>query len=249
MPGEARPGVSVSRRRSRVRVALLVMLAVVVGLLVAADRFGVTLAERTVASRLAATGELTASPTVTIEGFPFLTQALRGRYDQVELRAPGVDTGTVRLSGLDATLRDVRVPLSDALSGSVRSVPVGELDATAVVSYAELSRLSGDRGLTVVREGDLVRVTGEVTALGRTITASALSSLRLDGNAVVLTAESFEVGNQGVDKALSRVLGKRFDLRVPLKGLPFGLTVRSLRVAPQGVVVRADARNTVLSSP
>jgi hypothetical protein len=226
---------------------VLVTVVVLLGLLLVADRVGAVVASRAVARQVQTSAGLAVQPDVSIGGFPFLTQALAGRYDAVEVRADRVPAGELTLTRLDATLTGVEVALSDALSGSVAEVPVGGVDARALVAYGELSRRSGERRLTVAPAGDRVRVTGSVEVLGQTLAAIAVSRVELVDGDLLLTAESYEVGNQTVDDLLRRALGERLDLRVPVEGLPYGLEVTDVRVEQAGVSVRAAAGPTVLS--
>jgi hypothetical protein len=115
-----------------------------------------------------------------------------------------------------------------------------------LLSYADMSTQLRDRGLTVSAAGDNVRVSGSVRALGRTITASAISSVRLSGASVVVTAKRFEVGHTVADRAVTAALAGRFDFVIRVGQLPYGLVMSSLRVSPEGVVATADASHTVL---
>lgn len=227
---------------------VLVTLTVLLGLLLVADRVGAAVASRAVATQVtSASGSATAAE-VEIGGFPFLTQALGGRYDEVVVVARDVPARDLTVARLEATLRDVEVPLSDAVSGSVEAVPVGGVDATALLAYAELARRAGDRQLTVAPAGgDRVRVTGSVRVLRQTVSATAVSRVELIDGELVVTAESFEVGNAAADAVLSRALGNRLDLRIPVTGLPYGLQVTGVDVRPEGVAVRAQAGATVLA--
>lgn len=229
----------------RLAITLLVLLV----LLLAADRAGAEIAGRAVAAQAQVAAGLAAEPEVTIGGFPFLTQALGGRYDRVEVRAEAVTTADLTLRRLDATLSGVRVPLSAALSGSVDSVPVDRVAARALVGFDELSRRSGDRGLVVSAAGEQVRVTGSVTVLGRTVSAAAVSRVEVVEGALVVTAQSIEVGDAAADDLLTRALRGRLDLRIPITGLPYGLQVTGVEVTAEGVVVLATARGTVLVAP
>jgi hypothetical protein len=226
---------------------LLVALVVVLGLLLVADRVGATVAAGAVATQVQSSTRLTSPPEVEIDGFPFLTQALAGRYDEVTVQARDVPAGELTLSRLDATLSGVQVPLSQALSGSVTRVPVAGVTARALVAYGELSRRSGDRRLTVAPAGDRVRVTGSVLVLGRTVTATAVSRVEVVDGALVLTAESYSVGDAAADDLLTRALGGRLDLRIPVSGLPYGLQLTAVDVQDDGVSVLAEAGATVLA--
>jgi hypothetical protein len=213
---------------------------------VAADRISLVLSERAVATQLQASGGLSTRPDVSIRGMPFLTQAFAGKYDDVEVSAAEVTAGGGRLSRLDVTLRGVKVPLSDALSGSVSSVPVDALRATVLLSYADMGQQLRDRRLTVAPAGEQLRVSGSVQVLGRTVTASAISTVRLSGSSVVVTAKRFEVGHSVASRAVTMALGNRFDFVIRVGQLPYGLTMSSLQVRPEGVVATADASHTVL---
>jgi hypothetical protein len=212
----------------------------------AADRISVVLTQRAVAAQLQTSGGLSARPDVSIRGIPFLTQAFRGEYDDVEVSANEVTAGGGRLSKLDVSLRGVHVPLSDALSGSVDAVPVDALRATVLLSYADMATQLRDRRLAVAPAGDQLRVSGSVQVLGRTISASAISSVSLSGASVVVTAKRFEVGNTVADRAVTAALAGRFDFVIRVGQLPYGLTMSSLKVRPEGVVATADASQTVL---
>ncbi len=225
---------------------LLLVLPVLVGVV---DRVGAAVAGRALAGQLQTSGGLSERPDVTIGGFPFLTQALGGRYRSIDVRATGVLAGDVRLRSLDARLTGARVPLSDALSGSVGSVPVDAVDATVLLSYADLARRARGRELTVSPAGDRVRVRGSVRVLGQQLAVSAVSRIAVEGDQVVVTAETYEVGNGVADAVLTRALAGRLDFRFRLGRLPYGLRVSGVQVQPDGVAVRAGARDTVLAAP
>lgn len=228
---------------------LVVALVLLVGLLVVGDRVAASATEGVVAERLQESGGLSGVPDVEISGFPFLTQALTGRYDDVVVHASSVQVGDVQIADFTATAQGLQVPITDALSGSVSQVPVDELRSRAVVSYEALSRSSGRRSLTVRPfEGGRVRVTGEVEILGRTLRASSVSRLVVDGPAVVVTAESYDVGPDFADELVTRAIGDSLDLRLPIGPLPYGLQLSDVRAGPDGVIVTSAASDVVLTA-
>ena len=89
----------------------LILLLILVILLVAADRISVYVAQRKVASRLAGAYNLSTPPSVTIQGFPFLTQVVAGRYDQVDVTLSSVTAGGVEMRDLRARFTGVHAPL------------------------------------------------------------------------------------------------------------------------------------------
>lgn len=223
-------------------------------LAVVADRVGATVAARAVAQQLQRQAGLATPPEVVVGGVPFLTQALAGRYERIEVTARDVPAGEVqgapvRLRTLTATLRGARVPLADAVSGTVASVPVDRVDARVLVPYEVFARSAGSGRVSVGPEDERLRVRGTVRVLGRDLRASALSRVRVDDDVLVVTAESFDVGAGPADRLVTRALRDRFDLRVDLGGLPYGLRVDAVRVGADGVAVRASSAGAVLSAP
>ena len=228
---------------------LLVALVVLTGLLLVADRGLAAVAQRTVAAQVQLAAGLTAEPDVDLGGFPFLTQAVRGRYDRVEVSSTRVPAGALVLDRLDAVLLGAQVPIGEALSGSVTRVPVEQVTARALVGYDQLEQQSGDRGLALAPDAGRLRVTGTVEVFGQELPAVAVSRLSVVDGDLLVTAESFEVGNDLADALLTGALEGRFDLRVPVQDLPYGLVVTGVRVADDGVVVLARADDTVLEAP
>ena len=226
---------------------LLVVLLVLIVALVAADVVVSKAAEGGIAKRVQQSGGFATPPEVEVRGRPFLVQVVRGRYRDVVVRATDIPAGELRFASLVTQLSGVQVPLSAVVSGERRPVPVERVSARAVVSYEALTGVVRQRGLRVVPASDgLVRVTGGVQVLGRTLEASAVSRPVLEGSEIVVTAERFEVGNAVADSLLSRALGNRLDFRVALGSLPYGLELTSLRAGSDGVVLTAGATDTVL---
>lgn len=228
---------------------LLGVLLVLLVLAAIGDRAAAAFAANAIARELQSAAALPEPPEVSVGGLPFLTQALRGRYDRLELRAERVPAGEVTFAELTATLTGVRIPLGDILGDTVDAVPVDLVQGRGVLSYADLSRRSGNRGLRVTPAGDRLRVVGEVSVAGRRLSAAAVSTLTLEGSDLVVTAQSIDVGNEAADAVLTRALRGRLDLRVPLARLPYGLQITDVAVEPGGVTFQAVARDAVLSRP
>lgn len=225
-------------------VAVLTVLAV---LAFVADRVALQLSEEAVAARVQTSAGLVEPPGVEIRGVPFLTQALRGRYSDVVVRADRASAGTLPVERFVAELRGVQLPLSDVLQDRARPVPVDTLTARAVLPYAAITAAVADRGLSVAPAGEgLVRVTGTFRLLGDDVEVAAVSRAGLDGDRVVLAPERFETGVELADDVLTRLLGDRLDVGVPIGELPYGLRVTGLSAGADGVVLQARSDGAVL---
>jgi hypothetical protein len=111
---EAPAGPASGARRWFVALPLVVLL----GLLLA-DRLMVGVVERRLSAKLACLGALTGPGAVHIGGFPFLTQVAAGHFRVVTVTADGVGDAA-RLTDVDVTFRDVRMPPLSDCSASLR---------------------------------------------------------------------------------------------------------------------------------
>ncbi|MEX5717570.1 LmeA family phospholipid-binding protein [Geodermatophilus maliterrae] len=229
----------------RALLAVLVALVVVLGgVALVADPVAEGIAEDRVAAALQDAGALAGAPEVDVTGWPFLTQAVAGTYDEVRVGLTAADLGQPEGTRADVTLRGVHVPLSDALSGSVREVPVDRVDGTATLSYALLSRELG-ADTTLERAGDGLRVTRTVEVLGYTVPLTAVGDVLLDGDDLLVEVEEAEAAGVGApDFVVDRAVGL-LDLRYPVR-LPFGLQLTGVTPADDGVDVAVEATDTVL---
>jgi hypothetical protein len=226
--------------------AFLVVVVLLLGLLVLADRVAVGFAEEKVATQIAEKGALKGTPQVDIPGFPFLTQAVAGSYDEVRISLTAAELGQPEGTRADVVLHGVQVPLSAALSGSVSEVPVDRIDGTATLSYALLSAQLGS-DTTLTREGNGLRVTRTVEILGQRLPLTAAGKVTIDGSDLVVDVQ--EAAGAGVDVPdfiLSRA-ADLLDLRYTVPRLPFGLQLTGVKPADDGVDLQVEATDTVLS--
>jgi hypothetical protein len=225
--------------------ALVVVVLLLLGLAVVADRVAVGVAEDKVGEQLAAKGGLHGTPTVDIAGFPFLTQAVAGRYDEVRIELTAEQLGQPAGTRADIALHGVHVPLSSVLSGSVEKVPVDRVDGTATLSYALLSaQLGGDT--TVRPEGDGLRITKTVDVLGHTVPLTAAGTVSFHGNQLVVDVEKAAGAGVDVPGFLVDRASALLDLRYDVPALPFGLQLTAVHPGPDGVDIEVAARDTVL---
>jgi hypothetical protein len=225
--------------------ALLVVVVVLLGLAFVADRLTERWAEGYVADQLVEQAGLAAAPEVDARGFPFLTQAVAGRYDDVRISLTAEQLGQPEGTRADVALRGVRVPLSGVVSGAVEEIPVDRIDGTVTLSFALLSdQLGADTQLT--REGGGLRITRTVEVLGRDLPLTATGQVRLDGGDLVVDVErasgaGLEIPGFLLDRAVDQL-----DLRYTVPELPFGLQLTGVRPAEDGVDLRVAATDVVL---
>lgn len=212
---------------------LLVLLLVVSGLLVVADRVAVAAAQRDVARRIQTSEHLSARPDVHIGGFPFLTQLVSGHYDDVDVTVHGLEAGPLAINRLTAHLSGVRVPFSDVVGQRVGAIPTDRTAAELLITYDDLNRFVSTEHVRL-GPGDGGRLHVEATAdvAGHTLSAGSDVPVVVSGS--VLT----------IDVAAGVVDG--LQLRIPLPGLPFHTRLNTAKATQEGIVVGGSADDLVL---
>jgi hypothetical protein len=220
---------------------LLVFLVVVGLLAVVGDRVARKFATDEAQRRLVAAGLTT--PRVDIRGFPFLTQLLARRFDDVRVTSPAVTIGTGHANQVSGTVRDVKV----ASSGPAT---VGRLTARGTIPYAEVLQQAHQVGLRVSSAGaGQVQLRRQVSVLGRTYAVVARGKVAARGNRLLVTPTSFELAGGGVvDQRLSDLIANRFTFSYPIRGLPAGIQIDRITPVGDGFVVDVSGSDVRLAT-
>ncbi|MFJ3955640.1 DUF2993 domain-containing protein [Streptomyces sp. Je 1-4] len=121
---------------------LLVLVVILGGLFVAADRVAVGLAEDKAAEKIRGSQGLDKTPTVAIKGFPFLTQVAGRSLQEVDADLGGIETRaegrSLRIDRLSAHFFDVGLT-SDYTSIESAATATGN----ARITYADLTKAAG----------------------------------------------------------------------------------------------------------
>lgn len=238
----AEPARHGTRRSRPLRLLVLVLLAVV--LLVGLDRLAASLAARRLAANVQTSQRLSDRPDVTIRGFPFVTQVLRGSYGRVDLRSRGpIGRDGIEVSSASAELRGVRVHAGQALRGTVEDVPVASGTGSALVTYPELNALLARYGGLV---GSAVSIRGTTPGRARVdgplgLTLDVAASVT-DGRLVVVPDPA---GLAALPAPVRDVIARSVAAPIPLPAIPFNVRLASGRLEPEGLVLSAVARDSV----
>lgn len=240
---------------------LAIVLVVLVGLLVAVDFGAAAAAEYQVSKRLRGHLELPDDPAVRINGFPFMLQAFKGDYRDVEVTADRVTVARLHNLGVEATLHHVRVPFSDLVSGSADTVRVDEVVGRVRVQAAELEELINADDLQVDEvtdrdrnaagqpvPDDAVKLTGTTDVLGQQTRVIVIASLDLAGGQVQITPHTVRVDGQTLPAAVEETVLQLFAVRLDPGELPFDVTPTSVSADDGALVVEGTARNLVLNA-
>jgi hypothetical protein len=229
------------RRGGCLRTAVIAVVALLV-LLVAADFVGRAVAENVAASQIQR-GGFPKKPSVSIEGFPFLTQVASHNFQQIRLSSSDIPEGPVVISKVNAVADNIH------LNGNFKSGTIGSVSGTILITFGSLAtaldnalgpagQLVGSSGLTLSAAGP-----EEIKASLNLVVTSGSATFRvtrLSGQRLNVTL----VSSSGVPASLLGPV-RNFSFNIPK--LPFGLVVQNVSVTPAGIVGQISATNVPFS--
>ena len=214
---------------------LITLVVLIVVLFVAADRVAVSYAQNTIASKIQSQANLATKPSVTIEGFPFLTQIAAHDIKKVDISASNVVENRVTISSIKATATGVH--LNSGFTGAT----IDQINGTALMTYQSLEAVLGIPGATITPDPS-------VGTNGITISEDPLGSASGTVTLTSPTQITVHVARLGGLASLLRgVLSQSDSYVLNIPTLPVGLRVTSVSVNSQGVTLQAAARGTSLS--
>jgi hypothetical protein len=181
---------------------------------------------------------LQGTPEVTIGGFPFLTQLLRGSLKEVSGQVDGIT-----LEGIDAV--DVDVEARDVSTSEPYTAGSGSIAATLpTASIEQVVADKTDLDVQVAVEGDALTASGEVLGL----TLSATLTPRVDDGRLLVDVGGLRLAGLTitVDDLPTSIRSRLTDLEVPVSGLPEGLVLSEATVVPEGVRITATGTDVTL---
>ncbi|WP_055700329.1 DUF2993 domain-containing protein [Streptomyces silaceus] len=248
-----------SKRAVRI---LLVVVVILGGLFVAADRLAVNFAESEAADKLRSGEGLGETPDVSIKGFPFLTQVVGGELDDVEVGIKNYDaksgSDSIRIADLTAHMKGVK------FSGDYSSATAATASGTARVFYDELLKATESEPvkLPLGAEGKVVglsdggngkiKVEVEVSKGGAKLPkpVHVLSSVRVEGDTIKVHADRIpkNLDVLGVSIPLPEGMVRDVtDFEQKIDDLPAGIELEKVEAAPDGVDMSVTGTNVSLT--
>ncbi len=253
---------------------LIITVLVIVVLAVAADFGAAAFAEYTIAKQLRQQLTLANDPSVRINGFPFLVQAVAGHYPAIDLRAGGITADPLHDLDVEATLHDVEAPLSEVTSGDLHSVRAARVDGRVRIKDSDLGRAIGIEDLRIQQPSDQeikellpagtptsesprgdrapVRMAASTDLLGQRTDIVGVGLIELTGGLVRITIKDVRLSRDGVGqvnlpRGIRQTLLTTLSTDVKPGGLPFAVTPTSVWVETGSVVVEGTANNVTMS--
>ncbi len=241
--------------------ALATLTAVMVGA-VGIDFGAAIYAEYRLARSVRSAADLTWDPSVAILGFPFVPQAMDRHYDEVEIKAGGVDHPVIGKASLEATLHSVDLGQGSWLIPPDATLVVGKVESRIILDSTHIGRYMGIPDLLVeapteesndstggttesgISSNRGLVFTGTPKKVGfdqKVSIAVDLSIAGPDATTLVMSATGVLTGPGTADQAvpddqLAAVL-TAFSTRLPGQKLPFGIAPSSEGARGSDVII------------
>jgi hypothetical protein len=253
----------------RVRKVLIAAASTVAAVAVAAvgADFGAAIyAEYRLARTVRSDAGLAWDPSVGILGFPFIAQAVRRHYDEVEIRASGVNHPVVGKESLEATLHSVDLSEASWLVRPDSKLPVSKAESRIIIDSTHVGRYMGINDLLVEAPSKETNdATGGTTESGissnrglvftgtpkaadyqkKVSVAVDLSIAGPEQTTLVFTATGVLTGagtaDQPVPEAKQAAVLAAFSTSLPGQKLPFGLSPTSEGARGSDVIIEGIA--------
>jgi hypothetical protein len=259
-------------RKVLIGVIAAAAIAVVAIVAIGVDYGASIYAEYRLSSNVRKTANLRSDPFVAILAFPFLPQAMRDHYDQLEIKANAVDHAMVDKATLEATMYSIDLTYASWLIRPDAKLPVGRLESRIIIDSTHLGRYMGISDLMVeAPPKETNTATGGITASGisdshglvfsgtphsagfeHRVSVSADLSIAPDDLAtLVITPTGVLTGpdtaNQAVPDDKRDAVLHAFSTRLPNQRLPFGVAPTSEGARGSDVIIEGVTRGVTIS--
>ena len=252
---------------------LVIALLALVGVLVVADFGAAALAESAVSRQMRTQLALADDPSVRINGFPFLTQAVAGKYGSVDVDAQRISLGQLRELGVRAQLRDVQAPLPMLLGPGEKTLLVRAAEGTVRIPANDVQRLlpgieklrietldegalekavddGADVSIADLDPDEAVRLVGTSNLLGQSTEVTVIATLELVENRIRIVPQDIRLAGTDtptIPGPVRQSLQRLFTITIDPGTLPLQVAPTKLRATPDGALeISGRARDLTL---
>jgi hypothetical protein len=229
-------------------------------------------AEYRLSSNVRKAANLGSDPFVAILAFPFIPQAMRRHYNELEIKANAVDHAMVGKATLEATMYSIDLAYASWLIRPDAKLPVDRLESRIIIDSMHLGRYLGISDLMVeAPPAETNTATGGITASGisdshglvfsgtpksanfdHRVSVSVDLAIAADDQAtLVFTPTGILTGPDTADRTVpddkrDAVL-HAFAARLPNQRLPFGVAPTSEGARGSDVIIEGIARGVTIT--
>jgi hypothetical protein len=245
----------VATRGGKVLVGFVIVGALLCAAAGVADRAAANEAENRIADSVkqeaAANGvQFSGEPDVRIGGYPFLTQAVRGKYQSVRITLKDLRAEGVSLPELVVDAEDIDAPLDTVLNGT-GPIVAKTVSGTGVIDLNTILALVNEPGLTLTTQGDrlIFRIPLQISGIAVPLVGSgkvAITDSKLQVSLEKVETESGQKLPPQANQLLQQEKAK-WSVTIPLPILPYKLRLKSARITASGLIIDAEAKDITLA--
>lgn len=184
--------------------------------------------------------------TVSIDGYPFLTQVWSGEYDGGRINVDRLRTPELTIANVDVDVEALSVPRDVLFGAQPHDITAGRMRGAATVSLTEIAARLGVPGLKITGNGKRVRFTAPLTFGGFTAQIEGTADVRLEGSRVWLDIAEMSAGGVPVPERALAPIRQQLSGGVTIPPLPYSLRLTGISVDGSNVRVNAAADNVPL---
>jgi hypothetical protein len=229
-------------------------------------------AEYRLSSTVRKAANLGSDPFVAILAFPFIPQAMRDHYNQLEIKAYAVEHAMTGKATLEATMHSIDLTYASWLIRPDAKLPVGKLESRIIIDSTHLGRYMGMADLMVeAPPQETNNATGGTTESGisgshglvfsgtpkpanfdqRVSVSVDLSIAPEDDATLVITPTAILTGantaNQTVPDDKRDAVLHAFSTRLPSQRLPFGVAPTNVGARGSDVIIEGITQGVTIT--
>ncbi len=224
------------------RKVLIVIAVLLVGGLIAADRIGVVVAQNEIGRKVAQQNNLPRTPKVTIHGFPFLTQAIGGTYDKIDVRVGDYTEQDVTVHDLNIELSGLHASLGDVINNNTSNITADTGTASAIIPFEAIQQRAPSSVKSISANGSDLQLKGTFSAgVFGNVSGTVTVKLSPTSKGIAVTPDTVQTGSG--PKIPVGLLEGALTFIIPVRNLPIGSRISQVEVTPTGLRVGATANN------
>ena len=267
------PGHNIGMRKVLIGlIAAVVAVAVIVIGAIGVDYGASIYAEYRLSSNVRKAANLGSDPFVAILAFPFIPQAIRDHYNELEIKANAIDHAMTGKATLEATMYSIDLTYASWLIRPDATLPVGRLESRIIIDSTHLGRYMGMSDLMVEAPPQVTNTaTGGITESGisgshglvfsgtpksanfdHRVSVSVDLSIAPDDQATLLFTPTGiltgpDTANQSVPDDRRDAVLHAFSTRLPNQRLPFGVAPTSEGARGSDVIIEGITRGVTIT--
>ncbi len=234
---------------------LLIALVIVVALVALGDRVANALVERRIATEVANTAADHGAysdqrPDVTVHGWPFLTQAWSGDFEQIDITLSDVGSNGLTFPSLELVAHDVDADWRKLSDGG--DAVASTLDVSGSVSVDSIEALLAEEtGFDLqIGEDGTASLQSTKELMGVEVDLEATGQIVIDGSTLSFRPEAVESLTENLPAEAQPLVEQALDefaSSVDLPELPYGIQLVEIAFEGDVVTVSGSAEDVVLT--